>query len=60
MDQTSQNTTKNVYPHVHKENCTNKEEATRGAAYARIVSRVPKMIARTMELARPLAYASEV
>lgn len=32
----------------------------RPAAYARVASRIPKYIARAMEMARPLAYASEV
>ena len=33
---------------------------TRAAAYARFVARIPSMIAKTMQVARPLAYASEV
>ena len=60
MEEINRNKNQKIYPHVHKENYSNSEEATRGAAYARFLSRVPKMIARTMELARPLAYASEV
>ncbi len=49
-----------VFPHVHKEPYTKSEETTRGAAYARFLARIPRMISKTMELARPLAYASEV
>jgi hypothetical protein len=46
--------------HQHSESAATTEETSRGAAYARFVARVPQMISRSMQLARPLAYASEV
>lgn len=36
------------------------DEAARPAAYARILARMPKYISHAMQMARPLAYASEV
>ena len=36
------------------------EEEARPAAYARILARIPKYASRAIEMARPLAYASEV
>jgi mitochondrial fission process protein 1 len=42
------------------ENPKNIEEAARPAAYARILARIPKYASKAMEVARPLAYASEV
>lgn len=35
-------------------------EGARPAAYARILARMPKYLSRAMDIARPLAYASEI
>jgi fission process protein 1 len=35
-------------------------ESSRPAAYARVAARLPRYVVRAMEMARPLAYASEV
>jgi fission process protein 1 len=36
------------------------EEPSRIAAYGRVASRVPQYLSRALEIARPLAYASEI
>jgi fission process protein 1 len=45
---------------IQHENPQNIEEAARPAAYARILARLPQYATRAFEMARPLAYASEV
>jgi fission process protein 1 len=42
------------------ENPENIEEAARPAAYARILANIPRYASKALEMARPLAYASEV
>ena len=46
--------------HQHTEPVVTKKEDSREAAYARFLARIPQMISRSLQLARPLAYASEV
>jgi hypothetical protein len=46
--------------HQHVEVPEEPTDQIRGAAYARILTRLPKYAAKAMEAARPLAYASEV
>lgn len=54
------NTNTKISQSAQLENPKNIEEAARPAAYARILARLPKYASRAMEIARPLAYASEV
>lgn len=45
---------------ITKDGHGKEEENTRAAAYARTLARIPRYLTRAMEMARPLAYASEV
>lgn len=48
------------HPHHDHNDKEGDSQATRGAAYARVLARLPKYINHAMSMARPLAYASEV